>query len=293
MVSLIGLFYLRLTRVVTDKSISELRDIIRGIPELNGTLTSRRKDTLIEGLQAYERNHPQETDFDLNMSFEDDLSLTSEENELQSGTQRWVEHFIGLNLRDEYIVSSFFDPITFSTIKKILPQNIFRRWKHTFEHVCRTFWGDCSPELPITRSGRPVKMRRLNAAAFARRIGEEQGICQFEPTPEKRTTRTLEGEINHLWDQMLMEHLKQPFPFWRSIHREYVWLAPIARYYLSIPSSSAEAERTFSASGKLLCKSRVNLGKDVARSMLYLQVNVLRKKFKVLKRSDPLDTDEE
>ena len=54
----------------------------------------------------------------MNMSFEDDLSLTSEENELQSGTQRLgPEHFIGLSLRDEYIVSSFFDLITFSTMQ--------------------------------------------------------------------------------------------------------------------------------------------------------------------------------
>ena len=162
-------------------------------------------------------------------------------------TDEWKLKFQGILFKDEYIVSTFLNPIAFCTIKKILTEGEFLHWKVTFTLNCKDFWGTRCPEALSERQ--PMsKVRRLNAAGFAERMRIDQDFFLT-----RRTSRpdqiSIEQEIDLLLERM-EDGAKSPLKFWKSNQFDFPWLRPIAKHYLAIPCSSAEAERTFSVSGR-------------------------------------------
>ena len=152
----------------------------------------------------------------------------------------------------------------------------------TFTLNCKDFWGTRSPEALSERQP-ASKVRRFNAAGFAERMRIDQDFLTRRSSRPDQVS--MEQEIDLLLERM-EDGAKSPLNFWKSNQFDFPWLRPIAKHYLAIPCSSAEAERTFSASGRLISKSRANLSKETVRSMLHLQINVLREEFGPASRAD-------
>jgi len=65
-----------------------------------------------------------------------------------------------------------------------------------------------------------------------------------------------------------------PLDFWQQHESEYPRCALLARKYLSIPATSVQSERLFSASGRVITKSRSRLLPDRAESLVFLNKNI-------------------
>jgi len=62
--------------------------------------------------------------------------------------------------------------------------------------------------------------------------------------------------------------------YWQQCESEYPHCALLARKYLSIPATSVQSERLFSASGRVITKSRSRLLPDRAESLVFLNKNI-------------------
>ena len=112
-------------------------------------------------------------------------------------------------------------------------------------------------------------------------------MSRLEP-PNKR--RRADGGLSYLLggdsssDQLLQTEFDRyiaagdadldALEWWKKHEKSYPKLAIMARKYLSIPATSVQSERLFSATGRLISKSRSRLLPDHAELLVFLNKNM-------------------
>jgi len=71
-----------------------------------------------------------------------------------------------------------------------------------------------------------------------------------------------------------MPDAASPLDYWKQHQSEYPRSAALARKFLSIPATSVQSERLFSASGRVITKSGLRLLPDRAESPVFLNKNI-------------------
>jgi len=72
----------------------------------------------------------------------------------------------------------------------------------------------------------------------------------------------------------VQEEFRTPLQWWKQHEREFPVLARLARKFLSIPASSAEPERTWSAAGYLCSSLRAKLSDSTVAQRVFLHHNL-------------------
>ena len=84
-------------------------------------------------------------------------------------------------------------------------------------------------------------------------------------------------------EKYLLSSRKTPsyeFAYWHTHSLEFPSVATQARKFLSVPLTSAEIERLFSGTGKLITPDRCRLSADRASEITFLKENIIKPLYK-------------
>jgi hypothetical protein len=108
-------------------------------------------------------------------------------------------------------------------------------------------------------------------------IDENDSLFESSGTP---LSQAFDSELDSFLGFTITDPNMAPLQWWKLHYRRFPELARLARLYLSIPASSAEVERLFSASGRIITEERARLSERRSQQMLMLKKNKIDKKFK-------------
>jgi len=88
--------------------------------------------------------------------------------------------------------------------------------------------------------------------------------------------KSIKQELDaYLWNSQELEVSQNPLQWWKVNENYYPQIAELARRFLSIPATSAPAERIFSLSGQIISeRRRSHLDADVVDKLIFLKVNM-------------------
>ena len=160
--------------------------------------------------------------------------------------------------KEEYIVAAFLAPYSHQSIKRL---EKYETYKDCFRSYMSTRLSVNTPNpshLPRRASGGPSYLEML--------LDDEEQILTQE-------------EI----EKYLLSSRKTPsyeFAYWPTHSLEFPSVATQARKFLSIPLTSAEIERLFSGTGKLITPDRCRLSADRASEITFLKENIIKPLYK-------------
>lgn len=115
------------------------------------------------------------------------------------------------------------------------------------------------------------KKAKMSHSSLLRMVYDQDRVSE-ELAP--RTNRTEENsELDMFLECTIANPEENALNWWKSHRKRFPTLARLARFYLSIPASSAEAERLFSSSGNCLTEKRVRLSEQTSVGLKLDKVN--------------------
>jgi len=88
-----------------------------------------------------------------------------------------------------------------------------------------------------------------------------------------RGKKSIKEIDSYLWNSQELEVSQNPLQWWKVNENCYPRIAELARRFLSIPATSAPAERIFSLSGQIISDRRCHLDSDIVDKLIFLKVN--------------------
>lgn len=235
---------------------------------LTVTGSLREKVTFIRALEASDADATDEepsddftgrsSSFSLQLSDEDMAPLP-----LYNGVEKHRDDYY-LDWKDEYIIATLLDPYNCSILSTTVSSATFGRYKLKLETYCNNFWRDKAP--PVSQARR----KKYSAPSMQSLVSDLQtsSVSEIE-------NNTIDNNIDGYFTAVGKSN-QSALEFWKYQKNRLPYLAPIAQNVLSIYLTSADAERLFSSSGRIVTKSRANLSDSTVRHMVLINNNSIK-----------------
>lgn len=183
-------------------------------------------------------------------------------------------YWVGENWKDLYIIATILAPDTRYSISRceIYPE-LVARFRSIYPSICDSNLSrDSLPEaVPKKKKVKTSRSSLLRMAYDQDRVSEE-----LAPRTDRIEVNT---ELDRFLECIITNPEEPALNWWKSNRKRFPTFARLARFYLSIPASSAEAERLFSSSGNCISEKRVRLSEQSARASVGLKLNKVNKKW--------------
>ena len=112
----------------------------------------------------------------------------------------------------------------------------------------------------------------LSRNVFTRLITTQEPVPPVD-SPVVRIDREVTAYLKHQFLATDLHPATNPLVFWKQHSAEYPILSTVACRFLNVPATSAEAERGFSTSGRILSPLRASLKPQTADKLIFLSHN--------------------
>lgn len=170
--------------------------------------------------------------------------------------------------KEEYVVAAFLAPRAHKTLRAL----------DNYEEYCTIFRNYVMIEAPQVPEIVPSKRIRRPAATLddALALVNTVEITATEEPPQEQETNI----VDHIHDFLTRcRGSVDEFEWWANNCQRYPSIALLARRFLCIPLTSAQTERLFSSTGRIIRSDRCRLLPRTAQMMAFMKVNCLKDKY--------------